>query len=549
MAALVEMTGFMGQNTAAQPRFLPSGVGVLSLNQKPSPAGEFEPWRLPLAVSGPPTLVVSAVSIYRMGRDAVSTANYWLSWAAFASVIRGFDSEDSTERTYFTVAGAPPRWTDNTIALAGAPYPTATYLLAVPQPDIAPVVTLDTDGPTGDTRQNTYVYTWVNHIGWESAPSPPFVAPAAKVGATLDLVAPSTVPAGNYGVNRLRWYRTEVTGELTSDFFFLREYAYGASGMMDDARALDEDSPLVTTAFLNLDDAATWLTACWNGFVAAIVGKTVRTCQATFIYAYPLEGEYVMHSTPIALAAFAQRLLVLTTDGAEILTGTDWNTLDQKPLPLPVCVSPAGLVVMDSTADSMVGGAMWPTKDGLYYYGTDGQRYLTTAAMKPEQWAALHPETMKGFLYKGLYVGFYNDGSGLKGIVVDPNNPAGVYPLATGYSAGYWDPLLRELFVLDGTTLKRWDQGATFMTATARGKLNRQASTTEGEWLELLCKGTVAVKVWTDDPEETDEDAALLLRFDRTVGSGLHRLPDGSAGRDWQAEVSTTGKVIGLSVE
>jgi hypothetical protein len=548
MPALVDLTGFLGQNIAQQPRFLPAGVGTLSLNQKPSPAAEFEPWRVPLAVSGPPTLVASAITLYRMGRDTPSTSNYWLSWTTPVHVIRGFDGEDTTERTYFTGSGTP-KVTDNTIALSGAPFPTTTRQFAVPQPDIAPVVTLDTDGATGDPRQNSYVYTWVNTWGWESAPSPPFLAPAAKPGATLDLDAPATVPAGNYHVDRIRWYRVEVTGENSAQFFFLREYGIAATGMMDDARALDEDSPLLTTAFLNLDDDASWLTTCWNQFVAAIVGKTVRTSQALYIYAFPLEGEYIMHSTPIALAAFAQRLLVLTTDGAEILTGTDWNSLDQKPLPLPVCVSPASLVVLDTTADSLTGGAMWATNDGLYYYGTDGQRNLTAAAMRPEQWRALVPSTMKGFVYKGLYVGFYNDGSGLKGIVVDPSNPAGVYPLATGYSAGYWDPLLRELFVLDGTTLKRWDQGATFMTGTYRGKLNRQPSTTEAEWLELLCKGTVAVKVWTDDPDADDEDDALLLRYDESITSGLHRLPDGAAGRDWQVEVATTGRVLGLAIE
>lgn len=548
MPSLVELTGFLGQNIAQQPRFLPSGSGTLSLNQKPSPAAEFEPWRVPLAVSGPPTLVSSAATLYRMGRDTPSTSDYWLSWTQRVHAIRGFDPEDSTERTYFTGNGVP-KWTSNLIALASAPYPTATRLLAVPQPDIAPIVTIDTDGPSGDPRQNTYVYTWVNDIGWESAPSPPFLAPAAKVGATLDLDPPATVPAGNYGITKIRWYRTEVTGENSANFFFLREYTLGASGQMDDARALDEDSPLVTAAFLNLDDDASWLTTCWNQFAAAIVGKTVRTCQATYIYNFPLEGEYIMHSTPLALAAFAQRLLVLTSDGAEILTGTDWNSLDQKPLPLPVIVSPDSLVVLDATADSLSGGAMWATSDGLFYYGTDGQRNLTIGAMRPEQWRALHPETMKGFLYKGLYVGFYNDGSGLKGIVVDPSNPVGVYPLATGYSAGYWDPLLRELFVLDGTTLKRWDQGATFMTATFRSKLARQQATIEAEWIELLCKGTVGVKVWTDDPEADDEDDALLLRYDESVGSGQHRMPDGSAGRDWQVEISTAGRVLGLIIE
>lgn len=529
---LAQLTGFLGANLKLHKRFLPDGVGVQSLNQKPSEEGDFRPWRNPLAIS---TAAIGSgrLTVYRMGRDAPDPSAYWLSWTTVVHVIRAFDATDPTERTYITGAGSP-QWTDNVMALTSAPYPNATRELAVPQPTVAPAVTLTTDGPSGDARQLYYVYTWVNDLGWESAPSPPFLAPAAKSGAILALVQGGAVPAGNYGVNRIRWYRTQVVaGTTDAEYLFLREYAYGASGMADDARRLGD--VLATETWLELPADATWLTDCWNQFASALVGKTVRFCVPNYIYAWPIEQEYILSAKPIAQAAFAQRLLVLTEAGAELFTSSDPGAMDQKPMRLAIMVSQRSLVVGESFC-------IWAAKDGLWYYGLDGYRSLTAGCLKAEQWAAMVPSTIAGYYFamgeRTLYVGFYNDGA-LKGFVVDPTNPLGIYFLATGYAAGYWDPLLRALFVLDGTTMKQWDAGAEFMTATFRGKVERHVAHTEGEWLEILGEGAATVKVITD----------ATTPFNRSISTGEHRLPNGSGGRDWQLEVSTAGSIQGAIVE
>jgi hypothetical protein len=194
--------------------------------------------------------------------------------------------------------------------------------------------------------------------------------------------------------------------------------------------------------------------------------------------------------------------------------------------------------------------AIWAAQDGLWYYGIDGYRNLVGECLKKEQWEALVPSTIAGYRLeiagRFLYIGFYDDGA-LKGFVVDPSNPNGIYFLDTGYASGYWDPLQRKLFVLDGTVLKQWDASSSFMTATFRGRVDRQLATTEAEWIDLLSTGNVAVKVFTENP--LMPEAALVQRYNRTITSGLNRLSDGVAGRDWQVEVSTTGSVQALGIE
>lgn len=534
---LAQEAAFLGQNNKIEPLMLPDGVGVLSLNQKPSVKGDFRPWRQPLTIAGP-VVPSGRLTLYRMGRATPSTTNFWLSYSAIAHIIRGFDQQDPTERTYLT-DGSAPKWTDNILALAGTPYPTAHRLLAVPQPTLAPSVSLNVDGATGDARQLYYVYTRVNDIGWESAPSPAFLAPAAKPGAILDLTISESVPAGAYGVNRVRWYRQQVAGDTgTAPYFFLREYATGASGMQDDARALGDE--LATETWIVLPNNAVWLTQCWNQFAAAIVDKTVRLCEPNIIYAWPIGYEYKFNDQPLALAAFAQRLIVLTDAGAEVLTGNEPDGMDAQPLKVPPIVSQRSLVVGKRFA-------MWATADGLHYLGDDaklgaGDRNLVAECLEPEQWAALVPSTISGYLLelgdRTLYIGFYNDGA-LKGFVVDPTNPQGFYPLATGYTSGYWDPLLRKLFVLDGSTLKQWDAGAAFMTATWRGKEWRQIADTEAEWIELVCDGTVQTKLIVDGVTE----------FDDALIEGEYRVTDGTEGRVFQIEFSTSDAVQGVVVE
>lgn len=537
--SVAELTGFLGQNTVFEPELLPPGLCRVSLNQRPPESGALVPWREPLTIAGP-NVPSGRQTLYRMGRETASSTTFWLSWTGVVHVTRGFDSPDPTERTYYSGDGTP-KWTDNILALAGAPYPSASREMLVPQPTVAPSVAINADGPvSGDPRRLYYCFTWVNDIGWESAPSPPVLAPLAYQGAVLDLTISEAVPAGNYGVNRVRWYRTNVVStEDEAEFFFLREYALGAPSMQDDARELGADilpTDLETLRLPTPSDAK-WLTYCSNSVAAILTGKTIRYCEPGLIYAYPLSNEYDLSDAPLALVHVNGREVVLTSGGLEVLVGDDPANKSQTTIAMPVLVSQRSVVVGD-------GWMAYAADDGLWMWAVDGsRRNLIAGAMTPAQWRALVPSTIAGYFLELAggrpgYIGFYNDGA-LKGFVVDLSNPNGIFMLSAGYTAAYWDKLQRKLFVLDGATMKQWDAGAAFMTATARGKVHRQTEEAEGEWIEAEGTGTHTAKVLVDGVEV----------FNQSIGSEQQRLHDGTQGREWQLEVQTQGSVIGLLVE
>lgn len=128
---ILRFSGFGGENRALHPMLLPETVGVISTNQKPG-RGDLRPWKAPSTVATVPS---GRNTIYRMGRDVTSDTNYWLSWTTAVHVVCAPNATDTAERTYFSGGAAfAPRWTDTTMALATAPYPTAYRSLGVPAP-------------------------------------------------------------------------------------------------------------------------------------------------------------------------------------------------------------------------------------------------------------------------------------------------------------------------------------------------------------------------------------------------------------------------------
>ena len=219
MPTPITLAGFTGSNLALDPHALPETIGVDAVDLEPG-RDRFVPLKGRVTRATVPASP-QRLSIYRMGRDVVSSADYWLSNPAVVTYARMFGT-DSTERTIIVGSGTP-KWTNNVIGLSGGPpYPQALRELAVPAPTNSPTVTEDTAGEGTDV-EIFFVQTFVNDLGWESAPSPPSTALVCKPGAILDLTGLGAAPAGNYGFTTRRIYVTQPGVGSNAEFYFLRE--------------------------------------------------------------------------------------------------------------------------------------------------------------------------------------------------------------------------------------------------------------------------------------------------------------------------------------
>jgi hypothetical protein len=525
----IRWAGFAGENRALHPMLLPDTVCTASRNQKPGRA-DFRPWRNPLTVA---TVPAGRQTIYRMGRDVASDAQYWLSWPSVVHAIRGFSSDDTTEQTLYTGDGTP-KVTNNVIGLASAPYPTASRPLGIPAPATPLLAVKDAGTYTGDEQTYFYTYTYVSDWGWESAPAPVSLQHDRESDATATLSAFAAVPAGNYGVDRIRIYRTQSGATGATAFFFLREVAYGTATTQDDNRLLGEVLP--STTWLAAPDDLSNLTALWNGMAAGISGNGVRLCEPFVPYAWPLEYEAIPpDSQPVALGVAGQYLLVLTNGRPLLMSGTGPDSMDQQPLEfLQACIAPRSVASMGS-------GVAWASSDGLCWWGpSTGPRILTAGLMIREDWQAINPASIIGRMYEGLYFGSYDDGAGRKGFMIDPANPTGIYFLDAGYTALHFDELQDQLYVLDGVNVQRWDAGSTYMTARARSKIYRAPQPTNYACAEVVASTyPVTARFFAD---------GALIHTQTVASRSPFFLPSGFMALDWQCEVETAGAVQGVAL-
>lgn len=524
---VIRLAGFAGENRALHPKLLPDAVGTVSLNQKPG-RGDLRSWKAGTAVASLPS---GGKTIYRMGRDVNSESLYWLSWSTVVHAARGFDAEDTTERTYYTGDGAP-KVTDNTIALASTPYPTSSRPLGIPAPASALVAVTDAGSWSGLTETFFYTYTFVNDWGWESAPAPVSLQHDRPSDATVTLSGFASAPAGNYQINRIRIYRTQTGASGSTEFFFLREEPLGTSTTKDDNRDLGEALP--TTTWNTPPADLSFLTPMWNGMLAGISGNAVRFCEPFTAYAWPVAYDVVPpDSKPVALGVFGQTLLVLTTGRPLAVSGTSPESLDQVPLEIPQgCVAPMSAVSMGS-------GVAWASEDGLCWYGAGGARVLTNGLMTREDWQALNPASIIGKHFEGLYFGSYDAGSGRKGFFIDPASPQGIYFLDTGYEALYFDELKDQLYFLDGTVVKRWDSGVA-MTYRFRSKEYRTPRPMNFGCAEVIADSfPVTFRLYADGQ----------LKHTQTVASSApFRLPSGFMATAWQMEIEGDAAVQGAAL-
>jgi hypothetical protein len=459
MPAPITIAGFAGASAAIDPHQLDPTIGVNAVDMEPG-RDRF----VPLAARVNRATVPSGrLAIYRMGRDVVSATEYWLSSTAAATYARFFGA-NPTEKTLIAGDGEL-KWTDNTIGLGAAPYPQSTRPASVPAPTNPPTVTEDTAG-TGDDGTRYYVQTFVNDLGWESAPSPPSAAFVCKPGAIVDLSDLGAPPAGSYGFTTRRIYVTQPGLTGATEFYFILEQAVASTTAQDTNQPrgalLATYDGTVGSSWLPAPTDAFAVLALWAGMHAVLTVDKLHISVPDAPYAYPDKNAKTLKAKGVALAKWGQNLAVLTTAEPVIYQGLDPQGM--APLPAALnhpCRSARGVV-------SFADGICWPSNDGLAWIGNDGQAILTAGVLTPEQWRALDPSTMVAGRWRDFYVCSFNDGT-LRGFIINPKAPNRIFWLSTGFDACHYDELAQALFVLEGINVREFAAGAA-LTASFTSK-------------------------------------------------------------------------------
>lgn len=535
----INIQGIEGSNRAQKPRLLNEAVGVDVVDAAPGYA-DLRPVRQPLTVATVPT-ATQRKTIAGMGRQADGSPQFWLSWPEVVNVTSGFDGSDTTDRLYYSGAGTP-KWTNNVIGVAGgAPYPQGSRELAVPAPTVPCLLAVVTDGE-GTESDRFYVHTFVNDLGWESAPSPVSAALNCKDGAIVSITNLPAAPAGNYGITARRIYRTQSGSDDSTEFLFLREVPIGTTSTQDDARALGE--VMATEGWLPPPDGAFGLIALWNSMFAMVSGKTLHLCEPGMPYAWPAEYDIGLMDKAVATASWEQNLLVLTDGQPVLVQGQDPIGMGDKALSLSQpCASARSVATFGH-------GVAWASAAGVAYAGTNGQAILTEGVLTQEQWTALKPETMIGGRWRGLYLVSYEVEGGRKALMVDPLKPTGVWWLSFGFDACWYDKKQDKLYILQGGNVRRFDGSEVLMTARFTSKVYRQVIPLNYGHVKVVADDyPVTLKVWSDQVDPVTKKTAMVLRSTRTIsGPHVYTLPGGFVSEDWQFEITSAYSVQSVRI-
>lgn len=451
------------QPTGISPRLddteLPDNGATVAINCDLSD-GVLKPLKGTASVPGS-SVSGSYKTIYRMGQDVASDANYWLTWGTQVDVVRGQIYGDTTERTWFVQSG-DLRYTNNQAGLGGAPYPTVSYKVP-PSPDVAVTAAAPTGTGTGDDIPMVYLCTFLNADGDEGAPSPvlkssgiPVATCSIKNGQSVVLTLPA-LPTGsyNFGANaRKRIYRSAAGAALE-----LRGEVLGSSSTFTDVVSNGGLGVTLSTPYNDPPPSGlAGMCLMSGGFVLAFKGIDVMPSKAYAFHAFPEDYRVSLHAPAVGWAAYDDTCVVATTSYPVKLVGTDPASLQ----PVPIAAFPQACVSKPSMI-SAFGGVMYASNDGLCYVGPDGYEVTTDALFRPEQWRSqFNPSSIHAYFYRGRYIGFYDLGDGTKGcFIFDKNNKVQPFSTCSIYAtAGYFDPARGALFLNVGSSLVKWDAGS-----------------------------------------------------------------------------------------
>lgn len=158
---------------------------------------------------------------------------------------------DTFDRYYWVAPTTQATYNTQTRIAAGNTGGNAPFLLGIPTPGIAPVVTI-TGGSSAINRTSSYVYTWVSAYGEEGPPSPPTVA-TGKVDANWAIKLASAVGTDlgtTRNLTKVRIYRTVTGANGIAAYFLVQEMVIGLTENGNTHTSVTIDNLASTTSIL-----------------------------------------------------------------------------------------------------------------------------------------------------------------------------------------------------------------------------------------------------------------------------------------------------------
>ena len=379
----------------------------------------------------------------------------------------------------------------------------------------------------------SYVFTYVNEYGEESAPSLASRSVQKSGTATVTVETATQAPNG-YGVERKRLYRAITDAEGTQ-FLFLEEIPLSQDEFADSTDDETLGEPLITQGWSLPPADMRGILALPNGIMVGHTRNEFIPSVQNRPHAYPPEFRLATDYPIVGLGAIDANVVVLTESNPYMVLGSSPDELSMQKVELP-----QGCVSKRSIASLQGFGVIYASPDGLIGIAGTGQTMnLTEQLFSRREWQRLRPETILGVAHDDRYFGFYEDEEGNKGgFLVDVKEVQGFgfVPLSTHAQAAYSDTLTDTLYLVVNDEVYAWNEGAQKLTYAWRSPLYQM------QYPVGMAYAQIRAVDYNDITFRLYAEGALVQEKVVT-GPREFVIPAVDAAREWEVELEGTSRV------
>ena len=425
----------------------------------------------------------------------------------------------------------------------GSDYPVNDLQLGIPEPDVAPVVSLSgtplDDAEDVDAETRFYTYTWVDQNGREGPPSLPSGEIVVKPGETVDITLASGPGSVDLNITHFRIYTSTQVGvyqlctQINNAGTVSTDTPVGVTSVVDETPMDRRGDILETIGWVGPPSNLQGIVVLPGGVAVGFSGKELMFSEPYHLYAWPAAYRLAVDYEIRSLAVAANSVIIVTDGYPYVAFGTEPSAMTLERLDTAhACISKRSMVDMGDMA-------LYASPDGLVRIAGGRADLMTRNIINPEDWRArFQPDTIHACFHDGRYFGFYGDSVNGGGFIFSPDS--GTFTeLGTYADACYRDLQDDSLYLAIGDTVKAWDKGSELMPYRWRSKVfqGKPAAFTSAR-IMADSYDNLGFRVF--------RDGELVLELQVASDRGF-RLPAGRGSR-WQFELEGTDTVTAVIV-